>query len=75
MFGLYCIYDNAVKEFGFPFTAKNDVAARRVYVTSVTKWPDYEDDFVLYKLGEWRPEEDVKPIFVYPAPVKVNVED
>lgn len=75
MFGLYCIWDERQKEFAFPMVLKNDLVAKRVYVTSVAKWPDYEEDFKLYKLGEFNSEELGRPLVLYPTPVFINLEE
>lgn len=72
LYGVYCIFDERTKEFAFPMFLKNDLAAKRVFLTSVNKWPDFEDDFKLYKLGEFHVEDLGRPMILYPTPVFID---
>lgn len=72
MYGLYVIWDNRTKEFGMPMSLKNDEVAKRVFLTSVNKWPDFEDDFKLYKVGEYDCENLGRPVVCYPTPVFID---
>lgn len=72
MYGLYLMWDNRGKDFGSIMTLKNDSVAKRVYLTSVNKWPDFEDDFKLYKVGEYDPENLGRPIHIFPSPVFID---
>lgn len=72
MCGLYLIWDERTKSFGVPMSLQNDMVAKRVFLTSVNKWPDFEDDFKLYKIGEYDSDELGRPVILYPTPVFIN---
>ena len=72
MLGLYLIYDERSKEFGLPMALKCDSVAKRVFLTSVGKWPDFEDDFKLDKIGEIDVENLGRPCVLYPSPVFID---
>ena len=72
MYGIYLIWDDRNKEFGMPICVKNDVVAKRVFLTSVNHWPDFEDDFKLYKIGEMDSENLGRPVVSYPSPVFID---
>lgn len=72
MLGFYLIWDERSKEFGLPMALKNDTVAKRVFLTSVGKWPDFEEDFKLYKIGEIDVENLGRPVICYPTPVFID---
>lgn len=53
---LYTIMDTVAKEAGPPFMAKNDGTALRSYYHTVQSNKLNQDEYILYRIGAYNPE-------------------
>ncbi len=55
---LYCLYDSASSQYGLPFTAFNDLVAKRQTCITLSSLPiDYWKDFQLFLVGTYDSDE------------------
>ncbi len=51
---LYCLYDSASSQYGLPFTAFNDLVAKRQCCITLSSLPiDYWKDFQVFLVGTY----------------------